>query len=173
MLQGGIAVFVIANIVDSNVFLLTLCLGVVYVSGNDVGTIIFFELAVTLASVADFAIIVFIDVRRWIGEILILGYVMFLVAEFTVFRRYAEFIIIKAVFVHIWPTSTCSSCLCYIIRDYSSAILQSCLTKGIWGSLSLLQTLNVDNHKGWVWDNVVIEPFCNWWSATVSEKPQR
>ena len=87
MLQGGIAVFVIAKIVDSNVFLLTLCLGVVYVSGNDVGTMIFVELAVTLASVAVFAVIVLIDVRRWIGEILIWGYVMFLVAEFTVFCR--------------------------------------------------------------------------------------
>ena len=87
MLQGGISVFLISIIVGSNVFLLTLCLGIVYVRGNDVGTMIFFELAVTLASVAVFAIIVLIDVRRWIGEILIWGYVIVLVAEFTVFCR--------------------------------------------------------------------------------------
>lgn len=78
---------VIANTAGSNVFLLTLCLGVVYVSGNDTGMITSFELAVTLASVSAFAMIVFIGARRWMGWVLLLGYVAFFVVEFTVFRR--------------------------------------------------------------------------------------
>lgn len=77
----------IANTAGSNVFLLTLCLGVVYVSGNNVGMITSFDLAVTLASVAAFAMFVFIGARRWMGVVLILGYVAFFVVEFTVFRR--------------------------------------------------------------------------------------
>lgn len=78
---------VIANTAGSNIFLLTLCLGVVYVSGNDAGMITSFELAVTLASVAAFAMIVLIGARRWMGVVLILGYVAFFVVEFTGFRR--------------------------------------------------------------------------------------
>ena len=78
---------VVANTAGSNVFLLTLCLGVVYVSGNEAGTITAFELAVTLASAVAFVMIVFVGGRRWMGVVLILGYVAFFVLEFTVFRR--------------------------------------------------------------------------------------
>ncbi len=78
---------VVANTAGSNIFLLTLCLGVVYVSGNEAGTITPFELAVALASVAAFAVIVFFGARRWMGVALLVGYVVFFVLEFTVFRR--------------------------------------------------------------------------------------
>ena len=78
---------VVANTAGSNVFLLTLCLGVVYVSGHEGGTITPFELAVALASVGAFAVIVFFGARRWMGVALLLGYVVFFVLEFTVFRR--------------------------------------------------------------------------------------
>jgi len=78
---------VVANTVGSNIFLLTLCLGVVYVSGNEAGTITPFELAVALASVVALAVIVFFGARRWMGAALLVGYVVFFVLEFTVFRR--------------------------------------------------------------------------------------
>jgi len=82
--HGGI---VVANTAGSNVFLLTLCLGVVYVSGHEAGRITPFELAVALASVVAFAVIVFFGARRWMGVALLVGYVVFFVLEFTVFRR--------------------------------------------------------------------------------------
>jgi len=78
---------VVANTAGSNVFLLTLCLGVVYVSGHEAGRITPFELAVALASVVAFAVIVFFGARRWMGVALLVGYVVFFVLEFTVFRR--------------------------------------------------------------------------------------
>lgn len=80
---------VVANTAGSNIFLLTLCLGVVYVSGspNESGTITPFELAVALASVVALAVIVFFGARRWMGAALLVGYVVFFVLEFTVFRR--------------------------------------------------------------------------------------
>lgn len=78
---------VVANTVGSNIFLLTLCLGVVYVSGDEVGTISPFELAVALGSVVALAAIVFLGARRWVGAVLLVAYVVFFVLEFTVFRR--------------------------------------------------------------------------------------
>lgn len=78
---------VVANTVGSNIFLLTLCLGVVYVSGDDSGTITLFELAVALGSVVALAGVVFLGARRWMGAVLLVGYVLFFVLEFTVFRR--------------------------------------------------------------------------------------
>lgn len=78
---------VVANTAGSNIFLLTLCLGVVYVSSNEAGTITLFELAVALASIVAFVVIVFFGARRWMGVVLLLGYITFFVLEFTVFRR--------------------------------------------------------------------------------------
>ncbi len=78
---------VVANTAGSNIFLLTLCLGVVYVSSNEAGTITLFELAVALASIVAFVVIVFFGARRWMGVVLLLGYIAFFVLEFTVFRR--------------------------------------------------------------------------------------
>jgi len=78
---------VVANTVGSNVFLLTLCLGVVYVSGDEAGMITGFELAAVLVSVVALAVLVFLGARRWMGAVLLVGYVLFFVLEFTVFRR--------------------------------------------------------------------------------------
>jgi Ca2+/Na+ antiporter len=78
---------VVANTAGSNIFLLTLCLGVVYVNSNEAGTITLFELAVALASIVAFVVNVFFGARRWMGVVLVLGYIAFFVLEFTVFRR--------------------------------------------------------------------------------------
>lgn len=78
---------VVANTVGSNIFLLTLCLGVVYVSGDEVRTIAPFELAVALGSVVALAGVVFLGARRWMGAGLLVAYVVFLGLEFTMFRR--------------------------------------------------------------------------------------
>ena len=78
---------VVANTAGSNVFLLTLCLGVVYVSGNEAGAVNPFELGMALASVVAFVGIVFFGARRWMGVVLLVGYIAFFVLEFTVFRR--------------------------------------------------------------------------------------
>lgn len=76
-----------ANTAGSNIFLLTLCLGVVYLGENRSGrAITSFELAVALASVVAFAVIVYVGARRWMGAVLFLGYVAFFVLEYTVFR---------------------------------------------------------------------------------------
>ncbi len=78
---------VVANTAGSNVFLLTLCLGVVYVGGHEAGRINLFELAMALASIVAFAVIVFFGARRWMGVALLVGYVVFFVLEFTVFSQ--------------------------------------------------------------------------------------
>lgn len=78
---------VVANTVGSNIFLLTLCLGVVYVSGDEVGAVTPFELAVAVGSVVALAGVVFLGARRWMGAGLLVAYVLFLGLEFTVFRR--------------------------------------------------------------------------------------
>jgi len=83
----GYSGIVIANTAGSNVFLLTLCLRVVYISGHEAGTITPFKLAVALASVIAFAVIMFFGARRWIGVALLVGYVVFFILEFTIFRR--------------------------------------------------------------------------------------
>ena len=85
--HGGI---VVANTAGSNVFLLTLCLGVVALSGdlkNHESSVVPFELAVLWFSSAIFFLIVLLGSTRWVGAVLVVLYVVFLVLEFTVFRR--------------------------------------------------------------------------------------
>ncbi|TKA69701.1 hypothetical protein B0A49_04477 [Cryomyces minteri] len=83
---GGI---VVANTAGSNVFLLTLCLGVVGLSGGEgmAGGVVPFELAVTWVSAALFCAIVYGNLGRWAGAVLLAAYVAFIVLEFTLFRR--------------------------------------------------------------------------------------
>jgi len=57
------------------------------VSGDEAGMITGFELAAFLVSVVALAVIVFLGARRWMGAVLLVGYVLFFVLEFTVFRR--------------------------------------------------------------------------------------
>lgn len=85
--HGGI---VVASTAGSNIFLLTLCLGITLVAGDQKtleGSIIPFELLVTWASSVLFCLVVFLGSRRWIGGVMLVLYVAFIVLEFTVYRR--------------------------------------------------------------------------------------
>jgi Ca2+/Na+ antiporter len=83
----------VASTAGSNIFLLTLCMGVIAVSGTseshpDVRNgFAVFELAVTWASSALLFLIVMLGLGRPAGVVLIAAYVAFFVLEFTVYRR--------------------------------------------------------------------------------------
>lgn len=85
--HGGIMV---ASTAGSNIFLLTLCMGVIAVTGvpeNRVDGFAIFELAVTWISSAFLFLIVMLGLGRLAGVVLIAAYVAFLALEFTVYRR--------------------------------------------------------------------------------------
>ncbi|CRG90520.1 histone-lysine N-methyltransferase SUV420H [Talaromyces islandicus] len=84
----------VASTAGSNIFLLTLCMGVIAVADtaeNNPGDVhngfAIFELAVTWVSSALLFLIVMLGLGRPAGVILIAAYVAFLVLEFTVYRR--------------------------------------------------------------------------------------
>lgn len=78
----------LANTVGSNIFLLTLCIGIIWTTSNgsyrgeEVATV---EIGVMLASAALLFVTVLLQGRwmRGIGGIMLVGYVVFLVLEFT------------------------------------------------------------------------------------------
>lgn len=79
---------VVANTAGSNIFLLTLCLGVVLLATGknlEVGKNQVFGLVVTWASTTAFAIIVLCGGRRWMGFVLIMVYIGYLVSMFVYF----------------------------------------------------------------------------------------
>ncbi|EAU29953.1 predicted protein [Aspergillus terreus NIH2624] len=82
---------VVANTAGSNIFLLTLCVGVVALSGEVSGNMsdymTLFELISVWVSAALLAAVVFLDLGRWMGAVLLIAYAAFLVCEFTVYRR--------------------------------------------------------------------------------------
>lgn len=85
--HGGI---VIASTAGSNIFLLTLCLGITLVAGNQkdlANSVIPFELLVTWASSVVILPIVFFGAGRWVGGMLLVSYIAFIVLEFTIYRR--------------------------------------------------------------------------------------
>ena len=86
--HGGI---VVASTAGSNIFLLTLCLGITLVVGSQeeefVQSLIPFELFVVWASSALFSLIVLFGSSRWIGGVLLMFYAAFIVLEFTIYRR--------------------------------------------------------------------------------------
>ncbi|KAI8304487.1 Sodium/calcium exchanger MaX1 [Colletotrichum sp. SAR11_59] len=88
--HGGILV---ANTVGSNIFLLTLCLGIVMVGSRGelgaAGGVDIVELVVLWVTTAVFTITVWTGGRfdRLIGGLMLLGYVAFIVVEFLVLRR--------------------------------------------------------------------------------------
>ncbi|KAJ0308127.1 hypothetical protein Brms1b_009649 [Colletotrichum noveboracense] len=88
--HGGILV---ANTVGSNIFLLTLCLGIVMVGSRGelgaAGGVDIVELVVLWVTTAVFTITVWMGGRfdRLIGGLMLLGYVAFIVVEFLVLRR--------------------------------------------------------------------------------------
>ncbi len=86
----GHAGIIVANTAGSNIFLLTLCLGVVLVNGgldSPVSSVTVFELTVTWTSAALFFLVVILGVGRWAGAVMLASYVAFLVLEITVYRR--------------------------------------------------------------------------------------
>jgi Ca2+/Na+ antiporter len=80
---------VIANTVGSNIFLLTLCAGILFVSG-DLSTLAtgirLSELGIVWASAVLLSLAVFLGADRRVGAVFMTLYIGFLVAEFTVFR---------------------------------------------------------------------------------------
>ena len=81
---------VVANTAGSNIFLLTLCLGITFLAGNQeelASSFNPFEILVTWAASAIFFLIVFFGSNQWVGALLLVLYFAFLVLEFTVFRR--------------------------------------------------------------------------------------
>ena len=84
--QNGI---VVANTAGSNIFLLTLCAGVLFLAGDMealAASVNTFDLLVTAASASVFAVVVFIGAKRWIGIALLVLYFAFIGAEFAFYR---------------------------------------------------------------------------------------
>lgn len=92
--RGHIGILV-ANTVGSNIFLLLLCLGIIILdtSGelND-GSVTIAELAVLWGTTLAFTLTVWVGDRfsRYIGAAMFLGYVAFIILEFTVIHRVAD-----------------------------------------------------------------------------------
>ncbi|CAG8341434.1 unnamed protein product [Penicillium nalgiovense] len=85
--QGGI---VVATTAGSNIFLLTLCVGVVAVAGNPMDqsdTLVLFDLVTVWVSSLSLLAVVFLGPQRIAGLLLLAAYVTFLVMEFTIYRR--------------------------------------------------------------------------------------
>ncbi|RBR26461.1 uncharacterized protein FIESC28_00755 [Fusarium coffeatum] len=92
--RGHVGILV-ANTVGSNVFLLSLCLGIVMVdtAGNfDGGNISVPELCVLWGSTLALTMTVWYGEKfcRWIGGIMLFGYLVFIILEFTVIHRVAD-----------------------------------------------------------------------------------
>ncbi|KAJ4022689.1 hypothetical protein NW752_000100 [Fusarium irregulare] len=89
--RGHVGILV-ANTVGSNIFLLSLCLGIVMVdtAGNfDGGNINVPELCVLWGSTLTLTMSVWYGERfgRWMGGIMLLGYIVFIILEFTVIHH--------------------------------------------------------------------------------------
>ena len=87
--QAGIMV---ANTVGSNVFLLSLCMGILWVGtagAFDQGSVNATELGVMLGSIAAMTLTVWFGARwvRWIGGVMLGAYITFMILEFTLIRR--------------------------------------------------------------------------------------
>ncbi|KAJ5823616.1 hypothetical protein N7447_005956 [Penicillium robsamsonii] len=85
--QGGI---IVATTAGSNIFLLTLCVGIVAVAGrllDQSDTFVLFDLVTVWVSSLCLLVVVFLGPHRIAGLVLLAAYVAFLVMEFTVYRR--------------------------------------------------------------------------------------
>lgn len=81
----------IANTVGSNIFLLTLCMGILFTAigdGSHQDKLMRSELIVMTCSSALMTATVWLGIRwaRWTGAVLLASYVVFLVLEFTIIR---------------------------------------------------------------------------------------
>lgn len=82
----------VANTVGSNIFLLTLCMGVIMVQteGNfNAGTVKIAELCVMWGSTLAFTLTVWLGGQwtRWIGGLMLIVYIVFIILEFTTIHR--------------------------------------------------------------------------------------
>lgn len=85
--HGGIMA---ATTAGSNIFLLTLCVGVVAAAGYQVqegDSVVLFELVAVWVSSLAFCAVVFLGLGRIAGVVLLVAYLVFLALEFTVYRR--------------------------------------------------------------------------------------
>lgn len=85
----------VANTAGSNIFLLSLCVGIIMFESKgalDQGNVTFSELAVLWASTLAFAVTVWCGGGwgRWIGAVTLGAYLAFIVVEFTVVHRVAK-----------------------------------------------------------------------------------
>lgn len=90
--RRGHAGILVANTAGSNIFLLSLCIGITWLSTGgefDQGSVNTVEVAVMLASTVAMTFVVWFGARwsRPIGVLMLLGYIAFLVLEFTVIRK--------------------------------------------------------------------------------------
>lgn len=88
----GHAGIMVANTVGSNIFLLSLVIGVLWLSTGgeyDEGSTNAIELGVMVGSTVAMALIVWLDLSwsRWLGAAMLVAYVAFLVLEFTTIRK--------------------------------------------------------------------------------------
>ena len=88
----GHAGILVANTVGSNIFLLSLCMGITWVSTGgkfDQGSVNAAELGVMLGSTIAITFVVWFGARwsRYLGAMMLLAYIAFLVLEFTVIRK--------------------------------------------------------------------------------------
>ncbi|CZS92333.1 hypothetical protein WAI453_000217 [Rhynchosporium graminicola] len=80
---------VVANTAGSNIFLVTLCAGVLYLTGDIAslkGSVTLFEIGTMWASSVVLFGIVMLGGRRWMGWALFAAYIAFIVCEFTLVR---------------------------------------------------------------------------------------
>jgi len=89
--RGHVGILV-ANTVGSNIFLLTLCMGIIMVKteGNfDAGSVKIAELGVMWGSTLAFTATIWFGGRwsRWIGGVMLACYIVFIILEFTVIRK--------------------------------------------------------------------------------------
>jgi Ca2+/Na+ antiporter len=82
--QSGILV---ANTIGSNIFLLTLCLGIILLGADQPEQPRVVEVAWTWASSLALATVVLVGSLRWMGAGMFLAYIVFLVLEFTLDRN--------------------------------------------------------------------------------------
>jgi Ca2+/Na+ antiporter len=84
--RGESGIFV-ANTVGSNIFLLTLCLGIVLLGATEAVDLRVVEITWTWASSLVLVVVVLFGSRRWMGAGMLIAYIVFLVLEFTLFRN--------------------------------------------------------------------------------------
>lgn len=88
--EKGEKAIVVANTTGINIFLLSLCLGVTLLSvegGSLNESISPFELVALWTSSAVFFVMVFFGSNRWVGLVLFVLYMVFIVLEFTAYKH--------------------------------------------------------------------------------------